>query len=217
VKRKFSDRTSWYDGCLFEKIMGKRSRAMFVEPICSMIENGSSVIDIGCGTGSLVLALAHRCTNVVGIDSSSKMIKYALTGLVANPSPHVVFYHLPAYLLSETFTERFDYSIMSQVLHETAAHDRLGMMEEAQKISRKSIIADYAAPLPRNIYGVIIKCVESLAGSEHNMNFKSWQESGGIDRFIADQGLVPKESQPYRLGGKEIGIGRIVKVAHKTS
>jgi ubiquinone/menaquinone biosynthesis C-methylase UbiE len=217
VKGAFRDRTSWYDGYLFEKIMGKRSRSMFVEPICSMIESGSSVIDIGCGTGSLVLALSHRCTKVVGIDSSSRMFRYALTRLSKTPSPGVTFYHLPASLLSATFAERFDYSILSQVLHETPARERRAMMEEAQKISGRSIIADYTAPLPRNTYGLIIKCVESFAGSEHNLNFKSWQLSGGIDRFIADQGLVAEESQPYRLAGREIGVGKIVKVVYTTS
>jgi len=179
-----------------------------------MIENGSSVIDIGCGTGSLVLALSHRCTNIVGIDSSSRMIGYALTRLRENPSPHIAFYHLPASLVSETFTGKFDYSIMSQVLHENPADERVVILQEARKVARQSIIADYTAPLPRNIYGMIIKCVESLAGSEHTINFKSWQLSGGIDHFMANQGLIPEAYQSYRLGGKEIGVGKIVKVRY---
>lgn len=217
MRGAFRDKTSWYDGYLFEKIMGKRSLSMFVEPICSMIENGSSVIDIGCGTGSLVLALSHRCTKVVGVDRSSKMFRYALTRLSKTPYPHVSLYHLPAALVSETFTERFDYSILSQVLHETPACERNVVMEEARKIAGKSIIADYTAPLPRTLYGMVITCVELLAGSEHNMNFKSWQSIGGIDRFLADQGLIPEASQPYRLGGREIGVGKIVKVVNETS
>jgi hypothetical protein len=145
------------------------------------------------------------------------MIGYALTRLKENPSAHVSFYHLPASLLPERLNEKFDYSIMSQVLHETPAGERGVLLEAARSAALKGIIADYTAPLPRNIYGMIIKCVESLAGSEHNLNFKSWQFRGGIERFLAEQGLVPEASQPYRLTGRDIGIGKIVKVVYKTS
>jgi hypothetical protein len=114
--------------------------------------------------------------------------------------------------LSEVFKEKFDYGVMNHILHETSGNMREIIIEETKKVTTKVIISDYIAPLPKNIYGAMIAFVEYIAGSEHNSNFKSWQSNGGIDTFIARHGFKVEEVTPYRLGGKEIGIGKIVKV-----
>jgi len=212
MQEKFKDRTNWYDGYLFEKIMEKRSHEMFIRPISALIEDGSSVIDIGCGIGSLVLSLSPRCKKVVGIDVSSKMIRYAQKRLMQKRYSNVELLHLCASLLPEVFKEKFDYGVMNHILHETSGNMREIIIEETKKVTTKVIISDYIAPLPKNIYGAMITFVEYIAGSEHNSNFKSWQSNGGIDTFIARHGFKVEEVTPYRLGGKEIGIGKIVKV-----
>jgi SAM-dependent methyltransferase len=214
MKKEFQDRTNWYDGYLFEKIMEKRSREMFVGPISALIEDGCSVIDIGCGIGSLALNLSSRCRKVVGIDVSSKMINYAKRRQMRGNYPDVEFHHLCASFLPEVFPDRFDYGIMGQILHETTEDLRSTIFEGAKKVASKLIIADYVAPLPKNMYGVMIKFVESIAGSDHNRNFKSWQSNGGLDAFISRQGLQIEEVKPYRLGGKEIEIGKIAKASY---
>jgi len=214
MKQAFQDRTSWYDGYLFEKIMEKRSREMFVGPISAFIEEGSSVLDIGCGIGSLALNLSPVCSKVVGIDVSSKMIAYAKKRQQKKQYPNVQFHHLCASLLPEVFSDRFDYGVMGQILHESAEEVRDTILMAAKKVAAKLIIADYRAPLPLNMYGRMITFVESIAGAEHNRNFKSWQANGGIDSFLVRHGLQVEEVAPYRLGGREIGIGTIVKVSH---
>lgn len=210
MEKEFKDKTTWYDGYLFEKIMDKRSTEMFVGPISALIEEGSSVIDIGCGIGSLVLKLSDKCSKVVGIDISSKMINYAKKR--KKDYHNVEFHHLCASLLPEAFSDKFDYGVLSQILHETSEELRDTIIEGAKKVTDRLIISDYKAPLPKNMYGRMIKFVERLAGSEHNRNFKSWQYNGGLDGFISSHGLKVEEVKPYQLGGKEIGIGKIVKV-----
>jgi len=76
VRREFKDRTSWYDGYLFEKIMEKRSSEMFVGPISALIEDGSSVIDIGCGIGSLVFNLSPKCSKVTILNFITSVLLY---------------------------------------------------------------------------------------------------------------------------------------------
>jgi SAM-dependent methyltransferase len=214
MKKAFQDRTSWYDGYLFEKIMEKRSREMFVGPISAFIEEGASVIDIGCGIGSLVLNLSPVCSKVVGIDVSSKMIAYAKKRQKKEQYPNVEFHHLCASLLAEVFPDTFEYGVMGQMLHEISEEIRDTILRAAKKVATKLIIADYRTPLPRNMYGMMITFVESIAGAEHNRNFKSWQANGGIDSFLVRHGLQVEEVAPYQLGGKEIGIGKIVKVSY---
>jgi len=214
MKKEFKDRTNWYDGYLFEKIMEKRSREMFVEPISALIEDGSTVIDIGCGIGSLVFNLSHRCSKVVGIDVSSKMINYAKKRQMKKQYNNVKFHHLCASLLPEVLSDKFDYGVMGQILHETSEDLRETIIEGAKKVANKLIISDYIVPLPKSMYGMMIKFVESIAGSEHNRNFKSWQSHGGLDSFISSHGLKVEEVKPYKLGGKGIGIGKILKVSY---
>lgn len=214
MKKEFKDRTNWYDGYLFEIIMEKRSREMFVGPISALIEDNSSVIDIGCGIGSLLFNLSPRCSKAVGIDISSKMIQHAKKRQLKGNYLNVEFHHLCASLLPDSFSDKFEYGIMGQILHETTEDLRNTIIEGAKKVASKLIIADYVAPLPKNMYGVMIKFVESIAGSEHNRNFKSWQSNAGLDAFISRHGLQLEEVKPYQLGGKEIGIGKIVKVSY---
>jgi ubiquinone/menaquinone biosynthesis C-methylase UbiE len=212
LNREFKDRTSWYDGYLFEILMGKRAQEIFVKPISALIEDGSSVIDIGCGIGSLLLNLSPACGKLIGIDASSKMINYAIKRTMNKKYPNVEFHHLCASLLSEVFPNKFDYGIMGQILHEAPEDVRDTILKGAEKITKKLIIADYLSPLPQNTYGIMIRFVESIAGSEHNRNFKSWQLHGGIDSFITNHGLHVESVQPYQFKGKEMGIGKIVKV-----
>ena len=173
---------------------------MFVGPISALIEDNSSVIDIGCGIGSLLLNLSTRYNKAVGIDVSSKMINYAKKRQMRGNYPNVEFHHLCASLISETFSNKFDYGVMSQILHETSEDLRSAIIEEVKKVASKLIVADYVAPLPKNMYGMMIKFVESIAGSEHNRNFKSWQSNGGLDAFISRHGLQLEEVKPYQLG-----------------
>ena len=187
---------------------------MFVGPISSFIEEGSSLLDIGCGIGSLAFNLSPVCSKVVGIDVSSKMIAYAKKCLRKSEYLNVEFHHLCASLLPEVFSDRFDYGVMGQILHESSEEVRDAILAGAKKVATKLIIADYRAPLPVNMYGRMITFVESIAGAEHNRNFKSWQANGGIDSFLVRHGLQVEEVAPYRLGGKEIGIGKIVKASH---
>ena len=48
------DKKHWYDGWFYDKLIAPNQDTMFAI-ISSLIVDNSSVVDIGCGTGRLVL------------------------------------------------------------------------------------------------------------------------------------------------------------------
>lgn len=86
------DKPHYYDGkpyeLLFDRAL-KEIRGLIVEKI----EPGSTVIDIGCGTGSLVFDLATKCKSVTGVELSTKMVAHAKHRQEANGKTNVHFIH----------------------------------------------------------------------------------------------------------------------------
>ena len=70
------DKKHWYDGWFYAEFVVPWEKEIG-EIISNFIENESTVIDIGCGTGAIVFRLAEKCKRVIGIELSLKMIQYA--------------------------------------------------------------------------------------------------------------------------------------------
>jgi ubiquinone/menaquinone biosynthesis C-methylase UbiE len=70
------EKKHWYDGW-FYAIFIDTDYLKIRERLLAYIEPESSVIDIGCGTGSFALKLSKKCASVTGIDISKKMISHA--------------------------------------------------------------------------------------------------------------------------------------------
>lgn len=69
-----------HDGKGYEQLMGRWSRVL-AEPFLDFagLADGESVLDLGCGTGSLTFALARRANprRIIGLDFSPAYIAYA--------------------------------------------------------------------------------------------------------------------------------------------
>jgi ubiquinone/menaquinone biosynthesis C-methylase UbiE len=157
--------------------------------VCRHIPKQSNVIDIACGTGAQAFHLAEKCRSITGIDIWEPMINYAEKKRQKLNIPNLTFQIADANDLSHFKDKEFDFSIMSLALHQFPPADRIRIMKEAVRISKKMIIADYATPLPRNIYGIGTKIVERLAGKQHFLNFKSYISAGGLSGIIKEIGL----------------------------
>ena len=75
------------DGAAYEQQMGRWSRRL-AEPFLDFAEldDGGQILDLGCGTGSLTLALAGRLSTsrIVGLDASGAYIDHAQR-YISNP------------------------------------------------------------------------------------------------------------------------------------
>jgi SAM-dependent methyltransferase len=73
--------TRWFvatDPDIYEKFMA-RWRARLADPFLTFagIKTGQRVLDVGCGTGTITLALAERGCSVVGVDASGAYLEGA--------------------------------------------------------------------------------------------------------------------------------------------
>ena len=178
-----NDKRHWYDGKFYDNLIAPNQDKLFTE-IRKIISKDSSVIDVGCGTGRLSFQFSDYCKKVVGLDLSSKNISVAENNLKINPKKNISFIHGDVNKVGEHFSEKFDYAIMTYVIHEMPEHERVKVLTDLKKIANKIIIGDYIAPTPKTIWGGINVIVEYFAGKDHYNNFKSYVKNGGLDYLV---------------------------------
>lgn len=177
-----ADKSLFYYGKLYNKLLDpliKPSRAAIID----RIPFGSSVLDIGCGTGLLCLELKRqKDCKVTGIDLSRRMLEHARS---INPFADVEFLHQDATNMVDLNEKRFDYILILNVIHELWPDDQLKMLQEAFRIGHRIIIFDSNVPLPWNVSGVIKRLIEITFGFDHYPQFRAYLKSGGIMGILA--------------------------------
>ena len=144
------------------------------------IKPGSSLIDIGCGTGELVFFLTDACTELVGVEASHRMWAYAHQRGRDLGLTNVQFIFASGEKLAAFPSGYFDYATACMVLHEMEAGQRLPVLKEMQRLARTLILVDYRLPPPVNFVGIFCRLIERLAGGHHYRNYLSFIESGGL-------------------------------------
>ena len=173
---------------------GSVYHALYDRPLASarrvvveMIPEGSTVVDIACGTGELCFELAERkgCL-VLGIDRSPRMIGFAEK---RNSNKNVHFMLGDATDLSGFRPGDFDYATLMFLLHEIPLQDRIQALTEALRVAKKVIAADSQVPLPWNFHGIALRLAEATAGPAHFRAFLDYLAAGGIETVLADRRL----------------------------
>ncbi len=201
-------RTGWYDGSLYARLLDPLTVTPFERLLKNMIDERTSVVDIGCGTGATVMALSGHCASAVGIDISPRMIAYAEKMRRKKAIDTVNFFLVERGTdLRKTLRSGFDYAIMKMMLHETDDSYRNDSIRQLRGIARHAVIVDYVCPLPKGFPCMLTNLIERTAGRRHFSNFRDWCRLGGLEGFLARQGLVPLEEAPC-FGN----VGKIVKV-----
>lgn len=194
-------KTQWYEGEFYRRII-----APFLgdirEIICCMVPPGSTVIDIGSGTGDLVLKLASKVKQVTGVELSNVMHDTALkaarsAGLLDNgldqEGPRIELVHADVREYLGDSSKIFDLAILSFCLHEMPPGIRLHVLEQAAGASRELIIADFARPGLFNPWWFTCVGTEALSNISHFGHFMDYVMSGGMERLIEMTHLIPRE------------------------
>lgn len=173
------NKNHWYDGLFYDKIIAPNQDKMF-SVIKSIIKPNSAILDIGCGTGRLGFKLQDIVSSYQGIDLSNKNIKRANFLLRKKSSPIISFSHADIFNYFENSSVKYDYAILTYVIHEIDLRDRIRLLKILADNAKNVIIGDYLVPRKPGFWTFLNEVVEFVAGKDHYKNYKSFLLQDGI-------------------------------------
>ncbi|MCL7452014.1 MAG: class I SAM-dependent methyltransferase [Anaerolineae bacterium] len=180
------DKSLPYYGAIYHRLFDPQL-AEARQATADLVAEGSSVLDIGCGTGELCFALrSQKHCRVVGLDLSLRMLEFARK---SNPFHDVTFVHEDATDLSAFGDGSFDYATMLMIMHELSWSQQVRVVSEALRLAKRGIFTDSAVPLPNNAGGMGIRIVEATFGRDHYANFQAFLAGGGLRGVLEQSGL----------------------------
>jgi ubiquinone/menaquinone biosynthesis C-methylase UbiE len=189
------DKSFFFYGGIYHKLLDPH-QAEAREVIAGLIPEGSSVLDIACGTGQLSFALrAQKQCRVIGIDLSLRMLQFAEK---SNRDDNVKFVHQDATDLTGFGDDTFHYAIVLLLMHELPREKQLSVLSEALRVANKTIIVDATAPLPKNLRGLGVRFVEATFGRDHHGYFRNFLATGGI------MGLLENSDLPITIAHRSV-------------
>ena len=199
-----SKTTHWYDG-LFYNMLITPFETEIIKRMIELIPAGSSVIDLGCGPGTLAMKLSQKCGAVTGVDISNRMIRFANRQKKNNRAANLTFICDDASTMAPIQKEKFSFAILSMCLHGMSAEIREAVIKNCFNLAEQVIITDFISPWPKNIRGAGQIILEKIEGEESFRNFNDWLLIGGIDGFIEGMRLKVIKERPWSDGfGKTI-------------
>jgi SAM-dependent methyltransferase len=163
------------------------------EVVVDIVPEGSSVLDIACGTGELCFELASRKNcQVVGVDLSHRMIEFARK---RDPGAQVRFEYGDGTDLAECVPDTFDLTTILFLLHELSRTRQVAVLNEALRVARKVVVVDSVVPLPWNLHGIALRVVEASGGLGHYRSFADYLSTGGIGGILDDSRVGASVSQ----------------------
>jgi ubiquinone/menaquinone biosynthesis C-methylase UbiE len=190
------DKNLYYYGRMFNLLIDPITK-VHRNVIMEVIPNGSLVLDAGCGTGELSLALRQsKDCQVVGIDLSTRMIEFAQN---RNSYAEVTFLHRDATNVPDFGDGYFEFAVLCQVMHEVNRDIQHKILSEITRLAKQVVITDYNAPLPGGLVGSISRMIEATLGRDHHGNFKSYLHSGGLLKILEDAGYSNRVKKRFEF------------------
>lgn len=169
----------WYDGWFYDNFLAPNQDKAY-KIIKNFIDDDSTVLDAGCGTGRFCYQLNEKCSKIDGIDASIKNIETANKNYDSNIHYKINFFHSDIKSFLDESKNKYDYAILSYVIHEVDEKEREDILKLLSLYAEKIIIVDYLSPHPKNFTGLVNRIVEFLAGKIHYRNFKSYLKNDGL-------------------------------------
>ena len=196
-----------YDGWIYRKfidpsLIGIRRR------ISKHIPDGSSVIDIGCGTGNQLFYLSPQISRGLGVELSETMINTCEQQIRTNGIQNCQFQLADASHLPQLTDQSFDFAISSLVIHEMPENIRIPVLKEMGRLGKTIVLADWIFPQPSPWKNASTHVVERMAGKQHYAGFRSYLKSGGMPALLNEVGFDIQETEITSKGTMQLWVCR---------
>jgi SAM-dependent methyltransferase len=188
VANNMTNKNHWYDGQFYDHFIAPHQDAAFAH-LRRMIPAGSTVLDVGCGTGRLAVQLTDRCESIDAIDLSTRNINVARRTLQKGAKGNIRFHHVDVLQFLEEDRRQFDIATMSYVIHEIEESQRTRILQALSVSARSIILVDYLVPQPPGFGKWLNTAVEFAAGIDHHRNFRSFVKANGLRGLAERAGL----------------------------
>ena len=121
---------------------------------------------------------------------SVRNIDLARRKLAAKPTDKIQFHHTDALGFLAGNGVRFDYAMISYVIHEVEEKERTRLLQTLSSVTRNIILVDYLVPQPKGHRKILNTAIEFFAGWDHYRNFKSFVAGGGLIELLERAGLI---------------------------
>lgn len=183
------NKNHWYDGKFYDIFVAPNQDTAF-KNVLELIGKDAVILDVGCGTGRFTKHIIGRCKKLDAIDLSRRNISIAEKNFPSEKYENVKFHHTGVEtFLSKTET-RYNFSLISYVIHEIGEKHRVNILKELAKKSDYIILVDYLIPRPKGMMNFLNELVEFFAGKEHYANFKTYERNNGLHGLIKSAGLT---------------------------
>ena len=187
--------------------------------IMTELLQGQRVLDVCCGSGDLSAELAAAGCQVVGIDTSSRMLAYARQKRIAATFDWMDAAAMP-------FRREFDAAVISLALHALSAPLRGGVWECMRRAVRpggRLIALDYTPPqrstlFARTVYSIIDQDERAFLKSdpEHHQNFQEFMQNGGLRAWVLAREKNIERQHDYWGGTIELAVCRCSEMSRRT-
>jgi ubiquinone/menaquinone biosynthesis C-methylase UbiE len=178
------------------------------------MEAGDEVLDVCCGTGAQVVEYGQYGILATGIDKEQSMLSIALRNKKKLNLVNTSFYLADAIALPFN-DDRFDYVSISFGLHDKERDIRNKVVSEMKRVVKQGgslIFIDYQVPLPKNIWAMLARTIEFIAGGSHYRGFKDFTNKGGLQSILKDHMLFEQKTGYFKSGIVEIVKARLKRV-----
>lgn len=163
-----------------------------------------TVLDIGCGTGDLLIQASAKIKQGVGIDLDQPMIDFANKQCQTSQISNLHFKCVDALSFQHT---PFDIATSTLCLHELPCELACKLLSKMAALSNRVIIADYAQA-NGFLSKIAIELDEMISG--HYSRFRAYRKFGGIDEYAKQCGLEVISVVPSSIDG--INIWELKKI-----
>lgn len=116
-------------------------------PIAREVRPGQAMVDLGCGTGHMLLRFRHRFRDATGVDHSRGMLEMAQANVTAAGIPSVRFLQGDVFEFVDACSERFDLVTCVGLLHHLEPTSLADVLRRIARLCRPGGLVVIAEPV----------------------------------------------------------------------